>query len=873
MKVKVCIDDEAFETKPSNKKVPAINARIAEQAYEVTLEELANAIQTGHTWCPAVFTGCHKKKEEIAQQSLFALDFDHGITLEEALSRARQYHLPVALCYETFSSENYDRFRLVFAHCMPVMDYRICILIQMALYMIFPESDSSGKTDPSKIYYGGRNVIISNQNVWPYFNVYDLIISMYTYIRQTNTAHFARKLNEISSTTGIIQQNGLLLLDFSEQVGSAFPPPLNDDLLNNSKNGEFVASSQYIYWENATNSPKICNIYFQSQYIVSENKYEIIKLTGKSIQLIRDIDLIAEKEKCRLFREFVTGERKLEHMEWFNLLRNLIHIKGGQNLFKDTVYEHSNLYDQPEHRIEQMNQAVKSCYKPLNCDTWCPYCNECNHGKNVIATLKRSKNEIMRLKETTESYSLEEARIDLQDKLSLIFSHPAQDITLLKSDTGTGKTHLILQYMQSNTEPVLLAVPTHQLIDEIYEKACSMSIPVMRTPSIQILLKAVPEIAEEIQYLYNTGAEEQVTVLLREYQQIHPLSIIEEYLSELKKIDSWKGHILTTHARLIHMKESILQSHRVTIDEDIFPTLAAMKTVSLLDLCRFQEALEAFPHLQSHIDSILKKAESDSRIFKCTPIRLNFKDKKELWTCMQSGKHRFHSAVLHIFSAKAFGVSLDKSELTFVCQKHLPANIPYLITSATADEKLYRKIFPFQNVRTIQCKKAALCGKIILHHDKTYSRTCFQAEPELFERLHQKHPDMPFITFKDMDAFGSKEDLHFGACQGHNHLKGQSIVVAGTPHKDDLVYKLLAAQFDMDWSGVLSNRAIRRNGFEFTLATYDNADLQAIQLYYIESDLLQAVGRARLTEYPVVVHLYSNFPVEGCLLAEELAAG
>lgn len=86
----------------------------------------------------------------------------------------------------------------------------------------------------------------------------------------------------------------------------------------------------------------------------------------------------------------------------------------------------------------------------------------------------------------------------MRDKLSQIFSNPPQDITLLKFDTETGKTHLILQYMQSGTEPILLAVPTHQLIDEIYEKACALGIPVMRTPSIQAVLQEVSDIAEKI---------------------------------------------------------------------------------------------------------------------------------------------------------------------------------------------------------------------------------------------------------------------------------------------------------------------------------------------------------------------------------------
>lgn len=43
---------------------------------------------------------------------------------------------------------------------------------------------------------------------------------------------------------------------------------------------------------------------------------------------------------------------------------------------------------------------------------------------------------------------------------------------------------------------------------------------------------------------------------------------------------------------------------------------------------------------------------------------------------------------------------------------------------------------------------------------------------------------------------------------------------------------------------------------------YDNEDLRDIQLWLIESELQQAIGRARLLRNNCSVFLFSNYPIE-----------
>jgi hypothetical protein len=61
--------------------------------------------------------------------------------------------------------------------------------------------------------------------------------------------------------------------------------------------------------------------------------------------------------------------------------------------------------------------------------------------------------------------------------------------------------------------------------------------------------------------------------------------------------------------------------------------------------------------------------------------------------------------------------------------------------------------------------------------------------------------------------------------------------------------------------GIHGYKEIEYNGFKFMFNCFDNLELRKIQLGLIESDLIQAVGRARTLRTDAKVELYSNFPL------------
>jgi hypothetical protein len=60
---------------------------------------------------------------------------------------------------------------------------------------------------------------------------------------------------------------------------------------------------------------------------------------------------------------------------------------------------------------------------------------------------------------------------------------------------------------------------------------------------------------------------------------------------------------------------------------------------------------------------------------------------------------------------------------------------------------------------------------------------------------------------------------------------------------------------------VKAYQKIECNGFKFKFNCYEDELLRNIQLSLIESDLIQAVGRARSLRTNATVQLYSNFPL------------
>ena len=159
--IKLSYDNVFQWRKPTD--VAVINNRIGKTTKEIhTPAELMTIAEKialeGHSFCPATFKDGKRSKDGFVQQQFLALDFDNKapnpkVTFEEVRQRAEKYGLSILFAYDTFSSANHNKFRVIFLNDVPITDRVVAEAVMLALGTIFPEADPSCYRDVSRLYF------------------------------------------------------------------------------------------------------------------------------------------------------------------------------------------------------------------------------------------------------------------------------------------------------------------------------------------------------------------------------------------------------------------------------------------------------------------------------------------------------------------------------------------------------------------------------------------------------------------------------------------------------------------------------------------------------------------------------------------------
>jgi hypothetical protein len=158
------LDNRAYKSKPKGSEIGQISYRIAKNKEVIKSNEdigdfAENVGNQGHTFCPATFRNGTRNQDNFKQMQFLTLDFDGGISLMEIKSRAEYLYLPILLAYETLTSIEQNKFRVVFLNDVPITDSRLAKISLDALMTIFPEADKSCK-DIAKMFFGEKNFYI-----------------------------------------------------------------------------------------------------------------------------------------------------------------------------------------------------------------------------------------------------------------------------------------------------------------------------------------------------------------------------------------------------------------------------------------------------------------------------------------------------------------------------------------------------------------------------------------------------------------------------------------------------------------------------------------------------------------------------------------
>lgn len=165
-KIRLHVDPKGVGQKPTEGEWGKISKRVLSHTSieELTVQQLAQRLRTGHTICPAVLDG--SKAGDWQEQQVFMVDIDNAdkvqpqLSQEQALTICEEYSLPPAIYYQTFShSKTHPKFRLVFIMDTVITDPDIRCMVMEQLISIFPQSDKAC-ANANRIFLGTNKEVV-----------------------------------------------------------------------------------------------------------------------------------------------------------------------------------------------------------------------------------------------------------------------------------------------------------------------------------------------------------------------------------------------------------------------------------------------------------------------------------------------------------------------------------------------------------------------------------------------------------------------------------------------------------------------------------------------------------------------------------------
>ena len=213
--VDIMFYNKKYDRKPQGKEIGAIQNRLSQTT--ISIRELADNMASGCSFKCAYLNGT--KNTDFVSQQLFGLDFDHGITIDEALHKCEMLGIMPVFGYTTFShtSENH-RFRLIFCNNKVIYDAGERRKIQLSLMKAFGFADPACK-DETRMFFGGRSLIMFNEdNV---INGSEIIQKYYSDDLETNAKYKPKSKtinNKSKNKSTPINQDTVNQMEIDEKV-------------------------------------------------------------------------------------------------------------------------------------------------------------------------------------------------------------------------------------------------------------------------------------------------------------------------------------------------------------------------------------------------------------------------------------------------------------------------------------------------------------------------------------------------------------------------------------------------------------------------------------------------------------------------------
>lgn len=850
MKVWISLDNQGYRDKPKD-KVPLLKKRVSKRWQEIELEKLADLVgNKGYAVIPGHMATGFKAIDCVAMQ-VFMLDFDKGVSFDAIKMKCEKMQLPIAFAYHTYTStEEIEKFRIAFVSEYLIEDPFIIKIIMEMLYQLFPECDRKCR-NLDRIFFGGKELIYDEMALCALVQIFS---SFFDKINAGN--NFKRNIKSFC------KKNHILLVNDRPAMGEiSMLSSLEEEI---TKIDGFM-DSIIIHKTRETIKPSFFMIEGMKEHLSIKCRRERKRLD------------IKKNSGCQLLDDFNSGI-VLEHNQKFAILTNLLYVYGGQKHFFEILNAY---YDTESYEKWKKDRIYIKGYWPQRCsDEFCPYFESCENMGTMVDTLAMDR----RIYRKPENYCCaEQAWENLMNNLKKALDCDKSGIHLIKAQTGLGKTTAYIQLIKENRgKNFLIALPTIKLREAVFQRMISAGIPkeeLFMTKSVVGNIFFPKDVQEQVSVAHNQGLHNKTKKIVGDYyneikNNPNKTAIAvecQEILEGVKAAENARV-IITTHTFFSNMPENFLRQYTIIIDEDIMylHLLNRYASVSVKVL----QALSKDGHpVYSKIASEMLQAEEN----------VYYKKQAEFYTAPLTEDQLIELGcaeednVNDLNHAESYVKMKNRQTGEMEVKYYYPPKLPkmkYIVLSATINKTIYEKYFRNEmNIFLYPEMNAAYKGNLVQYTYHSLGRKDLSKKMQVFSIARELADcqNLEIITFKENsylpDLTGmNSAGLHFGNSTGVNTLEGKTIGIIGTPYKAPETYKLIACYLGANVNQEIDERPkIRRVSYKkwsFLITTYEDPLLREIQLYSIESELEQCIGRARLLRKNCKVYLFSCFPCE-----------
>ena len=836
--IEVNIDTRGYSQKPIGPEMAVINDRIKDNIQNLALEDFVELVGSKGVAFTRAMLKHGTKAENFEKQKLLGLDFDGTIEYSDFKERCEVYRIPVLFTYKTLSCCKKDfRFRAIFMLDEWIKNIQLADAVNLILQKIFPEADKACK-NRNRIFLGGKGIIDKDLNAR--INAVELARSMELYLKNEKGKNYRARLRPLAKEAGIGTYKGKL--------------------------GIFSVSD-FVDGEAEKLKAKIIDGDVLMVLPEADNK-DIGKLKEKRDNPLKKILTCNEQELCQicpLLKKFVLGE-DIPHACKFLLLTSLCHIKGGDKLFMRSVKKEDQKKWSLQCKYVQNNyNHAQNCTSEL-----CEYWEQCQ-GKSLY---ERASRKIKKLQASENFISIEQSEKELASCLKNAIEAMDRDIYVIKAQTALGKTEQYCLLIKSYpSKKFIIAVPTIALQYEIAERLRAMGIECEITESISSKIEylGIPKLERLVKEAYDMGYGMKIRKIINQFVEEHREEITVEQAQKINEIINKKENVIgkarcivTTHALFLKKELYRQKGYEMIIDEDLLMTIFKQTNkISLKVLKKLLKIRWLSKTDKDTISDLIKLKDGEIRSVEFSELLSPQLDE------LYEKRGILAGPVPVLFKSSFAAMHKSSGNIIFTGKKSFEDSEKMIIVSATADKEIYKDYFKGKELHFDEIQKAAYKGKVKQYSSYSLSRVFFRKNGMLnvIKQIQEKYiGEIPIISFK---MLFTDSKIHFGKTEGFDEYRGKDIAVIGTPHNAPVLYKLSGALLGYDTSDHLTTRRIERNGYSFTIMTYGKKQMQNLQLYYIESELEQAIGRARPLRCECQVSVFSNYPCQQAEMIQE----